>query len=205
MICPDWQFTPTLWRQNEGQGISMTNGIGRQGRAERTRERLLQSFVELVVTRGSTQISPADVAACAGVGRSTLYTHFGGRLELLEASLAGPCSALAAAVRVGSSSADLLPLLQHLRSQSTRSGALFRDPIYSVWANCLARAISARLRQDSPRVRRRPTIPRQLLAPVLAELQLAIIRCWLGDPSGVSTEAVADSLTSSTQRLLAGS
>lgn len=185
--------------------MSMRSCINRRGRAERTRQQLLRSFVELVVSRGSTQISPAEVAACAGVGRSTLYTHFSGRKELLEASLAGPCGALAAAVRAGSASSDLLPLLQHLRSQSARSKVLFRDPIYSLWAKCLTRAISTSLRHDSNRVQRRPTIPRQLLAPVLAEVQLAIIRCWLVDPSSVSTEAIAETLTSSAQRLLAGS
>jgi len=184
--------------------VSAINSSGRRARAQRTRERLLKAFVELVVTRGSVHISPADVAARAGVGRSTLYTHFGGRQGLLEASLAGPCRALAASVRAGSSSTDLLPLLQHLRSQSTRGETLFHDSFYSVWAGCLARAFSVRLHQDSNRVWHRPTIPRRLLAPVLAEVQLAIIRCWLGNPSGISTEAVADSLILSTQRLLAG-
>jgi AcrR family transcriptional regulator len=183
--------------------VSMRNSISRRGRAQRTRQQLLRAFVELVVSRGSTQISPAEVAARAGVGRSTLYTHFAGRRELLEASLARPCGALAASVRAGSASSDLLPLLQHLRSQSARSKVLFRDPFYSLWAKCLARAISVSLRQDANHVRRRPTIPRQLVAPVVAEVQLAIIRCWLVDPSAVSTEGVAETLTSSTQRLLA--
>jgi AcrR family transcriptional regulator len=176
----------------------------RQSRAARTRQRLLSAFVELVVSRGSTRISPADVAARAGVGRSTLYTHFGGRLELLDASLVGPCTALARSVLLGSSASELLPLLRHLRDQSARRQVLFGDPLYSVWAKRLTRAIAASLRQDVNRARRRPAIPSQLLAPVLAELQLAIIRCWLADPSRANAETVAATLTASAHGILMG-
>ena len=185
----------------------MRDSASHGGRAGRTREQLLRAFIGLVVSRGSTQVSPADVAACAGVGRSTLYTHFGGRRELLEASLVGPCTVLAGTVRAASSSSDLLPLLRHLRSQSARSRATFRDPrdpFLSLWTRCLTRALRERLRHDPDRMSHRPTIPRQWLAPVLAEVQLAIIRTWLVDPSGASTEAVADALISTTRRLLCG-
>jgi hypothetical protein len=43
-----------------------------------------------------------------------------------------------------------------------------------------------------------------LLAPVLAQLQLSVIRCWLADASGVKVETLAETLTASTQRLLFG-
>jgi len=189
---------------NMSGGALKRTSAGGHGRAERTRQKLLRAFVDLVMTRGSLQISPADVAARAGVRRSTLYTHFGGRLELLEASLMGPCTALAGAVRVGSSPSELLPLLHHLQSQSARTGALLRDPLNSLWAKCLARAIATTLREDRSGVRHRPTIPHQLLAPVLAEVQLAIIRCWLENPAGVNAEMLAATLSASTRRLLSG-
>jgi AcrR family transcriptional regulator len=49
-----------------------------------TRERLLQSAVE-VFTGGSVLTTPVDaVAAAAGVSKATLFFHFGSRLELLE-------------------------------------------------------------------------------------------------------------------------
>jgi hypothetical protein len=114
---------------------------------------------------------------------------------------------LAGTVRAASSSSDLLPLLRHLRSQSARSRASLRDPrdpFLALWTACLTRALRERLRHDPDRMSLRPTIPRQWLAPVLAQVQLAIIRTWLVDPSGVSTEAVAEALTSTTRRLLGG-
>src|SRR5262249_42797811 len=112
-------------------------------RAERTREKLLAAFIELALTRGYARLSPNDVAARAGVGRSTLYTPFGGLLELLEASLARPCAALAASVRTEPPSDALLQLLGHFRAQWGRNAAFFREPIYSLWSKCLARAIDA--------------------------------------------------------------
>lgn len=182
----------------------MKTGSPTDRRAVRTRQKLLQAFTELVLTRGYAAISPADVAIRAGVGRSTLYTHFPGLLQMLEASLDRPCRVLADSVRVSGSARDLATLLRHFRTQSVHNAVFFRDPVSSLWAKCLARAILASLRADPDRARHRPAIPRQMLGGVLAELQLAIIRQWLADPAATSAEVVAATLMASTQRLLLG-
>ena len=183
----------------------MRNTYRLHRRTGRTREKLLKAFAGLVLSQGYPRVSVRDIAASAGVGRSTLYMHFGGLPRLLEASLERPCITLASAVRVASSPGDLVPLLRHFHSQAQGHNAVFfRDPIYSLWARCLARAITASLRKDPQRFRYRPAIPRELLCSVLAELQLAIIRHWLMDASSASAETIAAALIASTQRLLMG-
>jgi AcrR family transcriptional regulator len=173
-------------------------------RADRTREKLIRSFVELVLTRGYEHLSPGDVAAHAGIGRSTLYTHFAGLTRILEASLEGLCARLAASVLPGAASKDLVPLIHHFRDQSRQNAVFFREPVCSLWSRCLGRAIAARLRQDRDRYRHRPSIPRHMLPAVLADLQIALIRRWLVDPAGTSAEVLAATLTASAQQLVRG-
>jgi AcrR family transcriptional regulator len=181
----------------------MRSSLRPQDRARRTRERLIRAFNELFLSRGFEQVSAQEIALHAGVGRSTLYTHFNGPLEVLEASLEGICRILAAAVRADSPSSRLVPLLEHLRSQWHRNRGFFEEPIRSVMSRCLARAISAALLTDPGRTRHRPALSREWLAPVLADLQLAIIRRWLTGQQA-SAAALAATLTASTQRLVSG-
>ena len=203
---PAVQVAPVKATRSCAAGVVMRNTLRPQSRAQRTREKLLRAFIELGSSRAFTKMSARDIAACAGVGRSTLYTHFGGPLELLEATLEESflCHVLAAAVRLDTPSSRLVPLLAHFRSQWHRNGMFFEEPIYSIWSRCLARAISSALRRDPNRARHRLAIPREWLAPALADLQLAIIRRWLADPKtrAASAEVVAAALTATTQRLV---
>jgi AcrR family transcriptional regulator len=181
----------------------MTNTPPARSRSQRTREKLVNAFVELVLTRGYERVCPADVAARAGVGRSTFYNHFSGVLALLETTLERPSRRLASAVRVRSAASDLVPLLQHFREQSAgRNPTFFCEPIRSLWSSCLARAIAQSLRRDPDRARHRPAIPRDMLSSVLAELQIAIICRWVAAPEATSVETIAASLTASARALV---
>jgi AcrR family transcriptional regulator len=184
----------------------MRSSFGPQPRTRRTREKLLRAFNELALTRGFAALPAGDIAACAGVGRSTLYVHFRGPLQLFEASLERLCLILAAAVRVDSPSSNLVPLLRHIRGQCARNPVLLEEPRYSIWSKSLARAITATLRRDPHRARHRPALPREWLAPVLAELMLAIIRRWLAcpDANAESAGTIAAMLTAAAQRLIVG-
>ena len=171
-------------------------------RSDSTREKLVRSFVELVLSRGYEHLTPGDVAARAGVGRSTLYTHFAGLPRILEASLDRQCVTLAASILSGAVAGDLVPLLRHFHSQRYHNAVFFRDPLRSLWSACLARAIAAKLRRTTNSHPRRSSIPREMLAPVLAELQLAIICRWLTKAPSLGAEAIALALTASAQRIV---
>jgi AcrR family transcriptional regulator len=164
--------------------------------------KLVRAFAELALSRGYEQLTPGDVAARAGVGRSTLYTHFTGLPRILEASLDRPCATLAASILASALADELVPLLRHFHSQRYHNAVFFRDPIRSVWSACLARAIAAKLRGTPNGHPGRPCIPREMLAPVLAEMQLAIICRWLTQAPSLSAEVVALALTASAQRII---
>jgi AcrR family transcriptional regulator len=54
-------------------------------RAARTRRALREALVSMIIERGWDAVSIRDVCQRAGVGRSTFYTHFADREELLLA------------------------------------------------------------------------------------------------------------------------
>ncbi|HSM94594.1 MAG TPA: TetR/AcrR family transcriptional regulator, partial [Rhizomicrobium sp.] len=63
-------------------------------RTERTRQALRMAFVNLVLSRGYTEISVEDITDEANVGRSTFYMHYKSKIDLLKQSMARPSSVL---------------------------------------------------------------------------------------------------------------
>jgi len=171
-------------------------------RGRHTRQRLVRSFIELVLTHGYEQLTPAMVACHAGVGRSTLYTHFAGLAQMLEASLEGPNTVLTASTLPGARASDLVPLLRHFQSQQHRNAAFFRDPVRSIWARSLARSIAARMRRGVTCRKPRPALPQDLMVPAVAEMQIGLICRWITGRSNHSADAVALALATSAQRMI---
>jgi AcrR family transcriptional regulator len=176
----------------------------RNRRAARTRARLVQAFIELILTRGYEGLSAQQVAARAGVGRSTFYVHFGGLGAMLEAGLEVPCAVLAASVRSASPASDLAALMGHFRQHWVRNRGFFCEPVLSLWVRRLSRDIALSLRRDPDCSRQRPVIARECLAPLLAELQLSMIRGWLAAGAKASPESIAQTVRAVTGRLLYG-
>lgn len=181
----------------------MATTQARSRRADGTRARLIDAFVALALGQGFENVSMEDIAARAGVGRSTAYSHFRGTVQLLDATLARPCAALAAAVG-RQEMPGLVPLLRHFQGQWHRNPTFFREPVWSLFSQRLARAIATTLRLDPDRHRHRYCVPREMLAPILAELQLGIVRRWLEGRPAVGAEVIATALRASAHRLVFG-
>jgi AcrR family transcriptional regulator len=56
-------------------------------RVQRSRARLFEALVALILERGWDRVNVRDVCARAGVGRSTFYVHFADKEELLIGGL----------------------------------------------------------------------------------------------------------------------
>lgn len=56
-------------------------------RVERTLDTLHRALIGLILAKGYDAITVNDIVAAANVGRSTFYTHYSGKEELLEAGL----------------------------------------------------------------------------------------------------------------------
>ena len=68
--------------------VPMTAGVSRRADALRNRQRVLDAAEHLL--RQSPSATLADIAAAAGVSRSTVYRHFGDRSRMIEALTARP-------------------------------------------------------------------------------------------------------------------
>ena len=172
-------------------------------RAQRTRRDLMAAFIELVLSRGYTAVTTAEISRRANIGRSTFYLHYAGKEQLLQESLKHPSAGLAACVGGEVTAQQLLPLLEHFYSQRAVNRAFFESPIRQLWVASLAELIEPRLaRTRTPAAQAR--IPRSLAALVLAETQIALVTHWLSGSAAVKAEAVADQLIGATRALLAG-
>ena len=123
---------------------------------------------------------------------------------MLEAGLELPCTVLAASVRSGSPAGDLAALMRHFQHHWGRTRAFFCEPILSLWVRRLSRDIALSLRRDPDYSRHRPVVVRESLAPLLADLQLTIVRRWLLAGGTISPESIARTMKAVTGRLLYG-
>ncbi|MBE1462236.1 TetR/AcrR family transcriptional regulator [Kibdelosporangium phytohabitans] len=65
-------------------------------RVRRTREALRRALVELIIERGYDKVTVQDILDRADVGRSTFYTHFHGKEDLLLSGFEGIKAEMAA-------------------------------------------------------------------------------------------------------------
>ncbi len=161
----------------------------------------MAAFIELMLTRGYLATTPAEISRRANIGRSTFYLHYSGKQQLLEESLKHPSAGLAACVGGELGARQLLPLLEHFRSQRAVNRVFFEFPVRQLWVASLAALIEPRL----PRLRTsalQERIPRPLAALVVAEMQIALVTHWLTGYPGIKAEVVAEQLVGGTRALL---
>ena len=100
--------------RNIGFEKSKTPGrSAKDPRAERTRAALADAFSRLLLSQGYDALTPASIAAAAGVARSTFYAHYGGKPALLRHVLQRVLQPLADTVSAVQSGHSLEPVLDH--------------------------------------------------------------------------------------------
>jgi AcrR family transcriptional regulator len=163
-------------------------------RVEKTRGALLDAFRELLLNHQFENISVADIAARAGVGRSTLYEHFAGKDALLASSIAGPFSVLADTLRTGHDASSLVMLLEHFWGNRRLARGLFVGGIRRKTVAVLVGLIEKQLTADGLSRRGALVLPMRLAAVQLAEILLAPVIAWLLGESRCTAEVLAVSL-----------
>lgn len=88
----DTEHWPGFDREKTAQVLEADGLIDR--RVRRTRQTLHETLMRLTVERGYDEITVADIAAAANVGRSTFYAHFTDKDDLLRSAVGTLRSAL---------------------------------------------------------------------------------------------------------------
>jgi AcrR family transcriptional regulator len=163
-------------------------------RIDRTRGALLDAIRELLLNNRYELISVADIAARAGVGRSTLYEHFAGKDALLASSIAGPFSILADTLRAGHDRSRLANLLEHFWGNRRLARAIFVGDIRRKTVGVLVGLIEKQLTADGLSRRGALLLPMRLAAVQLAEILIAPVIAWLLGESRCTAAVLAASL-----------
>lgn len=154
-------------------------------RKARTRQALVQAFVELMFERRYEDFGVVEIAARANVGRSTFYEHFAGKDALLRASMARLSGVLADAA-AGIGEADRLQrLVAHFWEKRRLGRTVFAPPLRALVERELADMIDRRLGGG-----------RQLAAAQIAAAQLAALEVWLSGGVAATVGQIADALAS---------
>ncbi len=114
----------------------------RDRRVERTHRLLRDALVALVIEKGWDEITIQDVCDRADVGRSTFYTHFADREDLLLSGFDDLKKALRAAARLGDARRELR-FTRGLLLHADENRKLFR----ALGGKKTALAVQARFRQ----------------------------------------------------------
>ncbi|HYL71418.1 MAG TPA: helix-turn-helix domain-containing protein, partial [Candidatus Dormibacteraeota bacterium] len=154
----------------------------RDRRARRSRGALLDAFFTLVLKEPYERITVREIARRAGVGRSTLYEHFGGKDGILAESLSRPFAVLADTVERQDNTEALAAVLEHFWSNRGIAPGLFAGAMRRHTVAVLVRLIEERLRRAPASRRTALLLPPHLAATQLAEVLFAPVAAWTLSP-----------------------
>lgn len=182
--------------------------------AARNRRRIVAAAEALLAERGVGEMTVADVAKRAGVGKATVFRRFGDKAALLdallgererelqEAILRGPAPLGPAApprerlLAFCSALADFCERHRDvlLASETARAGARYTTGAYAAWHQHVA-ILAAELR---------PELDAELLADLLLAPYSAELLAHLRDGRGVPRERLETALAALAQSVVAG-
>jgi AcrR family transcriptional regulator len=153
-------------------------------RARRTRELLAEALMTLGAAHEVDDIEVGGLAAAAGVGRSTFYTHYASKDDFLVASFVNLLGMSEAAMaKHDPDRTDLLParpLFQHIYEAQDFARAIVRSRAFArqmaageAKLRAIAEANLARLKPQWPLERRRET------AVFVAAGFIGLLRWWM--------------------------
>jgi AcrR family transcriptional regulator len=159
--------------------------MGVDRRVQRTRTALYEALVKLIREKDYDAISVEDILGVANVGRSTFYTHFGSKDDLLarsfdrlKAQLAEVAAARAAEVSDPHEVAKALSraLFEHVAEFRDIQLALAGGRGAPIVSRALSRALTALVR-DLP-LPAPPGLPRELAIEFTVATFATVLRWW---------------------------
>lgn len=158
----------------------------------RTRRTLRDALIALIQERGFDRITVQDVCDRADVGRSTFYTHFADKEELLSGSFEDLKAALqAAAATRGRALGFVAGLIEHADEQRK----VFRAVVGRRSSHVVQQRFLRLLRElveDDLHTLAAPGPHRDATARYLAGALTELLSWWIDGKSGLSTEALEE-------------
>ena len=161
-------------------------------RSQRTLTAIRQAFLRLLSSRRFEQISVGDIAAAAGIGKSTYYEHYRSKEDLLSRMMDGMLRSLAGTACSAIPPAEIEGLLQHFWDNRRLGRVVFAPPMANQVGRQLVQLILDGIGDsggdaESPGAR--------LFAIDRAHGQIALLYAWTTGEVPASIGEVANSLS----------
>lgn len=175
----------------------------RDRRIQKTRDLLHRALAALIREKPYDLISVKEILDRANVGRSTFYTHFRDKDELLVSAIRDlicsvrthttPCSAKSSERMIGFSLPIFEHIEQHRRSGDGRMGAKGRALLHEHLREALADLIADDLDKGLPGPRKAAgQIPPSLLGEYLSSTFVLVLNWWVESGSRLPPRDVND-------------
>ena len=183
-------------------------------RIQRTRQLLLDALIQLVVEKGYEATTVQDVIDRANVGRSTFYSHFRDKDDLLLSGFERLRDVFEGFQKHPASESavwDLaLTLFQHAEENRHVFKALFGKRAGTVVLDHVQKVLAAYLKGHFQAMfaRKRPPVPLDVLVQYFVSVLLGLLTWWLDSGAAYSAAQMNDSfrkLTEPAVRALLGS
>jgi AcrR family transcriptional regulator len=155
-------------------------------RVKRTRRRLVDALVALVVEKGFESVTVQDILERADVGRSTFYAHYRDKHDLLIESFKGVGAFLAheqQAVKAvaGHALGFSLAMFEHAAEQrkliramvGKQSGAIIQKQLHGMIADMMRKELEAHVAAGAE-----PAIPLEITVEFAASAYIALLNWW---------------------------
>lgn len=154
-------------------------------RVRRTRDAIHRALIELMIEKGYEAVTVADIITKADVGRSTFYTHFTDKREVLYASI----DELAGFLRAGSQVKGgrrlfgfSLMMFEHAHEQQELLRALLGRGGGAIVYERIRLVLADLVRDDLvPRVGPGATVPLDLVVDGVVGAYMALLSRWLDE------------------------
>ncbi|HJW93792.1 MAG TPA: TetR/AcrR family transcriptional regulator [Thermoanaerobaculia bacterium] len=153
-------------------------------RIARTRETLHQALIDLLIESPYDSITIQQVLDRANVGRSTFYTHFKDKDDLLVAGVDNLRELLAAHRKTGDPIAFSRALFEHVHEHRKVYRAQVLTPVWPRIRQRIQDLLADLVRREyKPR---RSKIPPELVAHFVASTFMSVLTWWLDRRTGLS-------------------
>ena len=168
-------------------------------RISKTKRALHEALVALIREREYEDISVQEILDRANVGRSTFYTHYRDKDELLVSGIHEMIRSVPAPIR-NAACDDLtwfsLPILEHherhRRDVEHRLTGSARAVLHEHLRQVLAQLVRDRIKKSPPPRRGAPHVPTELLAPYISSTFVLVLNWWVDGRSLLTAGEVHD-------------
>lgn len=182
------------------RGSARDVGVTEDRRIRRTQERLHRALVSLIVETGYGNITVQQLIDCADVGRSTFYSHYASKDELLVSLLTHLVSDIEDNIGERADTAlSSLGVFRHVADHHELFRSLIGDGGIDIVETAAVEMLTDWARSSLERtVSRRSDVPADVHAAFLARSLVSLVAWWLDHKMPYTPEAMAryfDALT----------